>query len=396
MKTDLQPTVVVFCDHLLYPSETFIRAQGQALRRFSPVYAGSRRVRGLELPAERTCTISAGSAAGLVREALFKLFGTAPNLVRKLGALDPVLMHAHFGPDGLRALPLARRLDLPLIVTFHGSDATATDIRYNKAPYGFRRYLVKRAVLQQGTELFIAVSHFIREKLLEQRFPPERVLVHFIGIDTTFFCPAGGAEESVVLFVGRLVERKGAAYLIRAMAEVQKANPGAELVVIGDGPLRANLEKQAKDSLRKYRFLGVQNPEMVREWMNHASVFSVPSLKTRSGEEEAFGMVFAEAQAMQKPVVAFTSGGVGEAVQHGETGFLAPERDWRTLAEYLSLFLNNPDLRHKFGVLGRQRVLRFFDLDKQTDILEKHYERTIEVYRSKGMSPSYRFVEQEN
>ncbi len=396
MKIDLQPTVVVFCDHLLYPSETFIRAQGQALRQYSPVYAGSRRVRGLELPEERTYTISSGNANGRVREALFKLFGTAPNLVRKLRALDPVLMHAHFGPDGLRALPLARCLDLPLIVTFHGSDATATDIRYGKASYGYRRYLANRHVLQQGADLFIAVSAFIREKLLQQHFPPERVLVHYTGVDTKLFSPASGGDESIVLFVGRLVERKGAAYLIRAMAEVQKAHPEAELVVIGDGPLRVDLEKQAKNSLRKYRFLGVQNPETVREWMSRASVFSAPSVKLRSGEEEAFGMVFAEAQAMQKPLAAFTSGGIGEAIQHGETGFLAPERDWRTLAEYLSLLLNNPDLRHKFGVLGRQRVLRFFDLDKQTHMLEKHYERTIEAYRSKGLSPAHQFVEQES
>jgi colanic acid/amylovoran biosynthesis glycosyltransferase len=395
VKTDAQPTVVVFCDHLLYPSETFIRAQGQALRRFSPVYAGSRRVPGLDLPGKSTYTISRGDVTGRAREVLFKLFGTAPNLVRRLRALDPVLMHAHFGPDGLRALPLAQRLGLPLVVTFHGSDATATDIRYGKAPYGYRRYLAKKGNLQHGANLFIAVSEFIRKKLLDQHFPAEKVALHYIGVDTKFFVPGRETNESIVLFVGRLVERKGASYLIRAMAEVQKEDPETELVVIGDGPLRQDLEMQAKASLGKYRFLGVQNPEMVREWMGRASVFSLPSVKTRSGEEEAFGMVFAEAQAMQKPVAAFASGGIVEAVEHGATGFLAPEGDWRALAEYLSLLLKNPSLRYKFGILGRQRVLRLFDLDKQTNMLEKHYERTIEAYRSKGLSSAHQLVEQE-
>ncbi len=360
MKTDLQPTVVVFCDHLLYPSETFIRAQGQALRRFTAVYAGSRRVRGLDLPHESTYTISRGDAIGRASEVLFKLFGTAPNLVRKLRALDPVLMHAHFGPDGLRALPLAQRLGLPLIVTFHGSDATATDIRYCKAHYGHRRYLGKKDVLQRRANLFIAVSEF--------------------------------GDEPIVLFVGRLVERKGANYLIRAMAEVQKERPEAELVVIGDGPLRVALERQAKDSLRKYKFLGVQTPEAVREWMGRAAVFSLPSIKIRSGEEEAFGMVVAEAQAMQKPVVAFASGGIVEAVQHGETGLLAPERDWQTLAENLSLLLKDSGLRQKFGVLGRQRVLRLFDLNTQTNALEKHYERLIETHHRKELVRSYQLA----
>ncbi len=225
MKTDLRPTVVVYCDHLLYPSETFIRAQGQALRRFSAVYAGSRRVRGLDLPAESTYTISSGDTIGRTREVFFKLFGTAPNLTQRLRALHPVLMHAHFGPDGLRALPLAQRLSLPLIVTFHGSDATATDIRFAKASYGYRRYLANKEVLQRGADLFIAVSEFIREKMLEQSFPEEKVFVHYTGVDTRLFSPSRDKEEPLVLFVGRLVERKGADFLIRAMAEVQKTRP---------------------------------------------------------------------------------------------------------------------------------------------------------------------------
>jgi colanic acid/amylovoran biosynthesis glycosyltransferase len=395
MKTDLQPTVVVFCDHLLYPSETFIRAQGQSLRRFTAVYAGSRRVRGLGLPQESTYTISRGDAIGRAREVLFKLFGSAPNMVRKLRALDPVLMHAHFGPDGLRALPLAQRLGLPLIVTFHGSDATATDIRYWKAPYGYRRYLAKKEILQRGANLFIAVSEFIKKKLLEQFFPAEKVLVHYTGVDTKFFSPGRGGDEPIVLFVGRLVERKGANYLIRAMAAVQKERPEAELVFIGDGPLRPDLERQAKDSLRKYRFLGVQHPEAVREWMGRASVFSVPSVKTRSGEEEAFGMVFAEAEAMQKPVVAFASGGIVEAVQHGETGLLSAERDWQKLAENLSLLLKDSGLRQKFGGLGRQRVLRLFDLNTQTNALEKHYERLIDAHHRKELGRSYQLAHEE-
>jgi len=368
-----RPTVVIFCDHLLYLSETFIRAQGQALRQFSPVYAGSRRVAGLELPAGSCYTINSGNTPGKIREVVFKLFGKAPGLVARLHALNPALVHAHFGPDGLRALPLSQQLSLPLIVTFHGSDATALNPRRSEASYGHRRYLAHRDVLQRGASLFLAVSDFIRGKLLEQGVPPEKVIVHYIGVDTRFFSPTGAQTEPVVLFVGRLSERKGPNYLIQAMAEVQQEYPDVELVLIGDGPLRKNLEQQAKATLRKYRFLGAQPPETIREWMNRASVFSASSVRIDSGEEEAFGMVFAEAQAMQKPVVAFGSGGVVEAVEHGQTGFLAPERDWRKMAEYLALLLRDVDLQRRFGSAGRQRVLRLFDLEKQTRVLETIY-----------------------
>jgi colanic acid/amylovoran biosynthesis glycosyltransferase len=379
MNDNLQPTVVIFCDHLLYPSETFIRAQAQSLQRYKPVYAGSRRVRGLELPAESTYTVSDGDMNGRVREVMFKLFGTAPNLAERLRALDPVLMHSHFGPDGLRALPLARKLGLPLIVTFHGSDATATDVRHVKAPFGHRRYLVQRDVLRRGATLFLAVSEFIRGKLLAQHFPADKTIVHYIGVDTKLFSPVHGEKESTVLFVGRLADLKGAEFLIRAMAEVQKENPATELVLIGDGVLRGDLEKLARSSLGRYRFLGVQPHSVIREWLDRASVFCAPSIRGSTGGEEAFGMVFAEAQAMEKPVVSFATGGIPEAVLHGETGFLAPDRDWPTLAKYLSLLLKNADLRRKFGVAGRQRVLQLFDLNTQTSALEKIYDGVLQA-----------------
>jgi colanic acid/amylovoran biosynthesis glycosyltransferase len=375
-----QPTLIVFCDHLLYPSETFVRAQAQALQRFTPVYAGSRRVPGLDLPPESTFTVSSGDRNGRIREVLFKLFGIAPDLIERLRALDPVLMHAHFGPDGLRALPLARKLGLPLIITFHGSDATATDVRNVGAPFGHRRYLVQRSVVRRGGTLFIAVSEFIRGKLLEQHFAAEKTVVHYIGVDTKLFSPSQGEQDQhTVLFVGRLANRKGAEFLVRAMEDVQKDDPEAELVLIGDGPLRGELERRAKRSLRRCRFLGTQSPQVVREWLDRAAVFCAPSITGRSGEAEAFGMVFAEAQAMEKPVVSFATGGIGEAVLHGETGFLAPDRDWRTLAQYLSWLLKNADLRRKFGVAGRQRVLRLFDLNTQTSALEKIYEGVLET-----------------
>ena len=176
-----------------------------------------------------------------------------------------------------------------------------------------------------------------------------------------------------ILFVGRLVERKGAEFVIKATAEVQRQMPGVNLVLIGDGPLRGDLERQARQSLATYQFLGVQNHEEVRKWMNRASIFCAPSVKVASGEEEAFGMVYAEAQAVGKPVVAFDSGGISEVVEHGTTGFLAAERDWQGLAQHLLLLLKNTELRKQFGSAGRARVLQLFDLEKRTRLLEEIY-----------------------
>lgn len=377
-----KPTVVVFCGHLLYRSETFIHAQASALSDFEPAFAGCRRVAGLDLREQCVHVINQGNIGGKLEELGFKLFGFAPSLVRRLNTLKPVLLHAHYGPNGLRALPLALDLQVPIIVTFHGSDVTITDLSSQRTSLGFRHYQAKKEKLRKTGDLFLAVSKFIRRRLLEQGFPEERVLVHYTGVDTKKFQPASTEESPVILFVGRLEESKGAEFAIRASAEVQKQLPAAELVLVGDGSLRSDLEKLAKQLLRRYRFVGSRTSEEVREWMNRASVVCVPSIRRRSGEEEGFGMVCAEAQAVAKPVVASYSGGIPEVVRHGSTGYVVPERDWRGMAGYILELLQNPELRQQFGRTGRELVLRQFDLEQRTRQLERVYEAVITVRRN--------------
>lgn len=382
-----KPAIAIYRDRLLPPSETFVSAQAESLQRFVPYYLGSRMVQGLPLPLERALVVNRGSVMSKIGEASHQLFGWEPNFARRVRKLNPVLVHAHFGPDGVRALPLARALRVPLLVTFHGYDVTIRDEYARRSFYSHRVYVRRREVLKREARLFVAVSEFIREKLLEQGFPPKKIVVHHIGVDSEAFRPEPGVpREPVVLFVGRLVEKKGCEHLVRAMGRVQAKSPEAELVVIGDGPLRPNLELLAGRTLRRYRFLGTQPPSSVRAWMNRASVFSVPSLTAESGDAEAFGLVFAEAQAMGLPVVSFASGGVPEAVAHGKTGFLAAERDWKALAEHISSLLGDDALRRRFGVAGRKRVCALFDLRKQTEELEGIYEKVLrETVTTTGM-----------
>ena len=293
--------------------------------------------------------------------------------MKQLRAFKPVLLHAHYGPNGLRALPLASRLGVPLIVTFHGSDITLTDLRYQKTYLGFRHYVANKGKLKRSDAIFLAVSKFVQRKLLEQGFPSEKIFVQYTGVDTKKFRPSSAEDGPLILFVGRLVEFKGAEYLIRAASDVQRQFPGAEVVLIGDGPLRQDLERLARQSLRRYRFLGVRTPEEVRDWMNRASMLCMPSVTTRAGEAEGFGMVCAEAQAIGKPVVAFNCGGIPEIIRHDQTGFLAQERDWQSLAKYLAILLSNTELRERFGRAGREVIVQNFNLQDCTRQLEEIY-----------------------
>jgi len=387
-----KPKVIIFSDHLLGLSDTFIKAQASALCEYEPVYAGSRRVAGLELPQEKVYTVNPGDLLGKFHELRFKILGSAPAMVKRLGALRPVLLHAHHGPNGLRALPLASTLRLPLITTFHGGDVLLTDLRHEKAYLGFRYYLANKAKLRASDATFFAVSKFLRGKLLEQGFPAERVLLVYTGVNTKKFRPASTEDRPTILFVGRLVGFKGAEFLIKAASEVQRQFPEVELVLIGDGPLRKDLERLAKQSLRRYRFLGAQTSEEVRDWMNRASVLCMPSVTLPSGEAEAFGMVCAEAQAMGKPVVAFACGGIKEIISHANTGFLAPEYDWQGLGRYLTLLLQNAELRERFGRAARELMLRQFDLEHCTRVLEGIYASVLRGYATRKVNDGTAFL----
>ena len=131
------------------------------------------------------------------------------------------------------------------------------------------------------------------------------------------------------------------------------------LVIIGDGPLRPRLEQTARElALRHVSFLSTQPAGLVRYWMNRARVFCVPSVTVDSGASEGFGMVFAEAQAMGLPVASFATGGIPEAVVHGETGLLARERDTAGLAHNIISLLSDRAMWERFSDAGRRAGAR--------------------------------------
>ncbi|WP_299492884.1 glycosyltransferase [Acaryochloris sp. IP29b_bin.137] len=375
------PTVVIFCGRLLPISETFIHKQAEGLQQFKPHYVGTRFVRGIPLPQERTHAVNRGGVLGAGAEWLFKELGVSPSLSRRVCQINPMLMHAHFGVCGALALPLAQRLHLPLLVTYHGLDATMTDQFAQQQSISTRVYLRRRETLKGRAQQFLCVSEFIKNKLIYQGFPEDKLLVHYIGVDTDLYhADYTVNKSSVVLFIGRLIEKKGCEYLIKAMKAVEDAVADISLVMIGDGPLRENLERLAANTLRDCRFLGAQPSHVVRKWMEKAKILAVPSVTSVVGDSEGLPMVILEAQAMGVPIVASDHGGIPEAVIHGKTGFLVPERHCQSLAQHILYLLQDSTLSRNFSTNGREQVLSKFDLYQQTRKLEHIYSSIAENY----------------
>jgi colanic acid/amylovoran biosynthesis glycosyltransferase len=364
-----RPVALIYRFKLLPFSETFIQNQAESLQDFQPHYLGLRSIPGITTnPAHTTIVNPHNHLSGKLAELRCKLFGQAHNL-----PVRPQLIHAHFADDGAIALPLAKRLGIPLVVTCHGFDVLChrPDV---KPSFSQRLYRSRKTQLQKDAKLFIGVSDFLTQELITQGFPAENVVRHYIGIDRQKFRPNPAIErEPIVLFAGRLVEKKGCEFLLKAMADVQRVLPQVKLLVIGDGPRRSFLETQAQQTLANYEFLGAQPASVVQDWMARSRVFCVPSIRAACGDAETFGMVFAEAQAMGLPVVSFASGGIPESVADGESGLLAPERDWEALAGHLLRLLQTEDLWARLSGAGPEFVRRNFDLAVQTRRLEALY-----------------------
>jgi colanic acid/amylovoran biosynthesis glycosyltransferase len=368
-----ESVVAIFRSPLFNPTETFVTGHVAGLRRYRPIVVGLVRKAGScpagvrmflpESTAERLC-LSLGDCAG--------------RFARRIAEERPLLIHAHFGTDGLIALPIAERLGIPLVTTLHGFDVSRRSLpMLLSGRLSWMRYaLLKRRLFEQGA-LFLAVSDAVRDRALRAGYPPGRTFTLYNGVDTDYFTPAAQAPEpGLILHVGRLVEKKGTRLLIEALAAIAAAVPKASLVVIGDGPDRRRLERQARrlGLLERVQFLGALSPDAVRAWMRRAWLLAAPSITARDGDAEGLPTVICEAAAVGLPVVASAHSGIKEGVRDIETGFLVPEGDTRAMAARIIDLLENPGLRVRMASAARAFAEKSFSRTCQLASLEARYD----------------------
>lgn len=371
--------VAIFRHNLFKISEPFITQQAQQLERFKPFYLGRLRYGDPPNGAE-AMALQDRPGRGTLPGIGWQMLTRDPQpYQRLLGNRRPALIHAHFGIDGVYALPLAKRLRVPLVTTFHGFDATLANGYFLCSPAWANYPLFRRQLARQGA-VFLCVSSFIRDRVLAMGFPEERTHVHYIGIDLeSTRVRAPDQETPMILHVGRQVAMKGTVYVIRAFARLAQQIPDVELVIIGDGPLRKRMQSLAQSLglAERIRFLGALPHQQVMTWMRKAAMLVLPSVRTRTGRNEGLGMVLLEAAATGVPMIGSRQGGIPEAIIDGETGLLVSERNDEELAAAMNTLLNDPAMRLHMGQQARTLVERRFDIRRQTAKLERHYENTL-------------------
>lgn len=291
------------------------------------------------------------------------VFGQAVALRRLLRVRSFDLIHAHWTmPQGLLAATLPRRLRLPFVTSAHGGDVYTLG-------RGPMKHLL-RLVLRRAAAI-TAVSEDLCRTL--GSLSPEskgRITRIPMGVDTEHFIATAAAstrppdlpsQGPVILFVGRLVEKKGINILLDALAYGSAQLDAAQLVVIGDGPLKADLVAHTarKGLAGRVHFLGARAHDRLPAYLAAADVFAQPSISAANGDRDGLPVTLMEAAACSLPAIASDIGGVPEFVTHGHNGLLVPPGDIASLASGLGRIVGSRSLRDSLATAALETARAF-------------------------------------
>ncbi|MBE9004672.1 glycosyltransferase [Fortiea sp. LEGE XX443] len=261
-----------------------------------------------------------------------------------------------------------------LISTFRGSDISKFLPKWGEKVY---------QELFQETDFFLANCEFFKDKAVALGCEPNKIHVHGSGIDCSkfFFKERHLFDDGVIRIVttGRLVEKKGIEYVIRAIAQVVRIYPNLEYNIIGDGELKEHFEKLITDLNlgNVVKLLGWKQQKEIVEILDKCHIFVAPSVTVKDGNQDAPVNTLKEAMAMGLPVISTKHGGIPELVEDGVSGFLVPERDADAIAHKLTYLIEHPELWVNMGKAGRARVEEKYDMHKLNDELVEIYQQVL-------------------
>lgn len=376
--TDANPTLLVYVAEFLPPTMTFAYRQllGVA-ERWSPV-AVTTGIRNRALFPYSSLKTLPHTALTRNRERYYNrvmqgsvasIWGKRAQLLQAIvHDVQPRLMHAHFGRGGLELLPFAKRHGIPLLVTFHGYDASAMLRRQ-----GYRRQL--RALFDYAH--IITVSRDMADRLVALGADRSRLTVHYIGAPLEIFefvdrRPPGeklaAGKQVEFLQVSGFVEKKGHEYTLAAFRRLLKDYPNCRLTFAGAGALRPRIESMSSSLVHqgRVRFLGGLVEADVAQALGQADVFLHHSVTSATGDMEGIPTGLMEAMATGLPVISTHHSGIPELVDDGTNGYLVAERDVAGYVEALRRVIHSG---REMGQAARHKVEAHFDMEKQNQVL---------------------------
>lgn len=380
MRTEESPRLALFCTNFLPASQVFVYEQLRQYQRWQADVFAWRRFNAERFAFPRV--IQAGPG--------YVIRGKSRRFERAFEQHPYRLVHAHFGPAGAYAHRYAASSGVPLLVTFHGYDVPLLSSPRRYLPLHLP-YALGGPRLLRDMRLGICASTELKEMLERRGVDSQRLCVHRLGIDLERFAftprrASAGREGHDVLMVGRLVEKKGFEFGLRAFALARARGIYARLTIVGEGERRVMLERLARELgiAERVHFVGSQTNEAVAALMARSSVLLAPSVVARDGNRESGLIVVKEAAAAGTVPIGTLHGGIPDSIEDGQTGYLVAERDVVHMGERLAQVLSDESLRARLAEAGRRKMEREFDNRKLVAELENIYDQ---VAREPGSPP---------
>lgn len=289
------------------------------------------------------------------------------------GAYD--IVHTHISKAGILGRLAARRAQVPVVVhTYHGlvDEIGRTSLKAEL----FRRCERQAAAWSDG---LVTVSHSVARQWQDMAVgAKEQYRVVPNGIDTAYYAAAAAmslAGDPRLVVVASLTPEKGIEVLLRAMSFLSAEFPSARLYIVGDGLLRASLERLSGELglAANVHFVGIQAD--VRPYLAACDLAVLPSLS------EGMGLAAVEAMASGRALVASDTGGIPEVVVAGETGLLVAPGDAQALASAVAALVRDPAKRCEMGRAGCARAQNLFSIERALVSLQALYEELLETKR---------------
>jgi len=300
-------------------------------------------------------------------------------LLPVLRALDPDHLHAHWATyPSTSAMLASRRLGKPYSFTAHAHDIFLED------------HLL--ADKMRTAAFGVTISEFNRRYLAGKISPAAQQCMRIVhcGVRPAGFAFApDGRQPGLIVAVGRLDEIKGFRHLVDACQLLAERAVSFDCVVIGEGPLRPELEARIQGAglAGRVKLLGALKQEDVRAHLSRAAMFVLPSVVTARGDRDGIPVALMEAMAVGLPVVSTRVSGIPELVEHGVSGLLADPGDPRALAQCIEQVLADPAGAREMATVARRTVERDFDVAVEAGKLLAAI-RGVAVDRSAGAAAS--------